>query len=337
MILRAPDEPSSDTASDGLGRSCREKICRARGPCLARDRRARTLRARNALAHHARACSSRRGPLPPFARAPRSEGAFHRIGPALRMRARAFPDGRGPRFLRSGFALDRLSPSTDLLRSAQQSPMTLLFSSALLELSFEELFVPSAWRSSTRKSSASKARSFERSLAGSPLFLRSHHPPSSGHLPAGVIEARPRARLAWVRGRRRPRYVPTDVYNPRDFLSTTCTSRLGPLQAAVSHRGLGAIGLTPIARWGVPSIRVQSSLPHACREGVTPGVFSPCRAADVRCELRARVARSVERRPGAPRERSLRSLERSRRLPPLLASRRRPTNRPTSGAPRAAS
>lgn len=171
MILRASDEPSSDTASDGLGRSCREKICRARGPCLARDRRARTLRARNALAHHARACSSRRGPLPPFARAPRSEGAFHRIGPALRMRARAFPAGRGPRCLRSGFALDRLSPLHRFAALRQQ----VADDSALLEFSPEELFVPSAWRSSTRKSSASTGRSFERSLAGSPFLAE---PPS---------------------------------------------------------------------------------------------------------------------------------------------------------------
>lgn len=285
MILRASDEPSSDTASDGLGRSCREKICRARGPCLARDRRARTLRARNALAHHARACSSRRGSLPPFARAPRSEGAFHRVGPALRMRARAFPDGRGPRFLRSGFALARLSPLHRSAALRQQSPMTLLCSSSLPRSS---LCPP---RGGRPRGSLPPARC---ALSNAPwqglrFILRSHHPPSSRHLPAGVIEARPRARLAWVRGRRRPRYVPTDVYNPRDFLSTTCTLRLGLLQAAVSHRGLGAIGLTPIARWGVPSVRLQSCLLHASREGVTPGVFAPCRAADVRCELRARV------------------------------------------------
>jgi hypothetical protein len=123
-----------------------------------------------------------------------------------------------------------------------------------------------------------------------------------------------------ARGRRRARSVPTDVYNPRDLFSTTSTFvsvhsaplfrpfRDGPPWTGSDRSHADR----PLGRAFGPRARLSLAFVPS---GPSPlASSSPCRAADVRCELRARVMRerwSVD--PEAPRERSVRGLDRSRK------------------------
>lgn len=218
LILRAPDEPSSDTV---LCRGCRKKIRCARGPCLAHTvELLHSVPGALWLATLARAPpAEERSPL--FARfracrALRSVGAFHRVSPALRRRARAFPMGVAV-FGRSGFALDRLSPIHRSAALRQRSPTTLLpppLDGALLKLPSLKVSRRALWLSQ-RPSRGARCSAPCGSRA---LFPR-----------AVVTCSRASSRLARARSRvgrerrRRARSVPTDVYNPRDLFSTTST------------------------------------------------------------------------------------------------------------------
>jgi hypothetical protein len=223
----------------------------------------------------------------------------------------------------SGFALDRLSP---IHRSAACGSDRRRLCSPLLLKGLPRFAPPKVSRRALCSPDAPCGALGARLLAGA-----SFHPPSSRHLLAGVVEASSRSFSRGTRGRRRARYVPTDVYNPRDLFSTTSTF-VSAHSDPLCPPGL-LLGFLPrdASRRGQPT-RLGNDRSHADRSlgrSVGPHTTlsiafvprgrspwrpsSPFRAADVRRELRARVMREWwSARPEAPRERSFRGLERSR-------------------------
>lgn len=225
----------------------------------------------------------------------------------------------------SGFALDRLSPIHRSAALRQRSPTTLL--SLLCEGPSEAC--------ASRGLSKSSIVCLPSALAGA---RRSAPCGSPASIPRAVVTcSRASSRLARARSRvgrerrRRARYVPTDVYNPRDLFSTTSTF-VSADSEPLCPPGL-LLGFLPrdASRRGQPT-RLGSDRSHADHSlgrSIGPHAIlsiafvprgrgpwhpsSPIRAADVRCELRARVMREWwSARPEAPRERSFRGLERSR-------------------------
>lgn len=248
VIRRAPDEPSSDTP-----------LVATRAPHAGPLPLARLSRPADSVpganpARHALACSDRLE-LPPPAEASfskperlpsyRSHAAQRGNKPSQNL-----PRGRGPGTsccLRTGFALKRLSPlhRPSLLRRSSTHTVSLGRTSHLA--AFCEAFLEEIVHS-----------------------LRS------------VVEARSRARAQVDRARRRPRFVPTDVCNPRDLFSTTSILASVHSEPLSTRLGDGPFTGPPA---GKIRLRVTSSIVRCSRLlRRIPDVSAPERAASVHVE-----------------------------------------------------
>lgn len=191
------------------------------------------------------------------------------------------------RLLRSGFALDRLSPlhRSDALRH-QIVDDSASCAQALAREALQSL------RASFRKPQEALA----------PFRERAYHPPSSRHLPAGVVEASSRARLAWG-----ARAAASPVRSDRCLQSTRSVFN-------DEHLGLGSLRPTLPSLSGRPTVVRERSvsrrspagacrrsarrcLSYRSREGVSPGLLLPVsrRRRTLRA-ARPRDARTMERR-----------------------------------------
>lgn len=166
------------------------------------------------------------------------------------------------------------------------------------------VFVPaSRWTGSRRSTDLRILRrsSASMSFARFPLQRR---PRSGRHPLRGVAEARSRARPEWDRARRRPRFVPTDVCNPRDCFSTTSTLASAHSKPPVPTR----LGNDRFTRSFAGTFRTdaRAALSSAFASSVV-SLTSPFRVAPRVCgtSRHSREARTVELSSGTPRERSL--------------------------------